>query len=213
MQIILWEKLDHTIMQSDLKNVVKIGGNIELYLSSNTNRYHSVASCSSIEFKLFFICVITSALYYIIMGRSRPSFDILVKWDSDGSQNVVHARDIRRIDNSYAIGSRVEMWWDPEGRYYQGVIIAVEDASTKAGGSTDEEDDMPLSTLRKTCGHDNIMSKPCSHLGCSNDIFAACVDCWSCLCVLHYNNSPCSEHHESPRNPTIHKVCNTLIDS
>ena len=57
------------------------------------------------------------------MGKSKCLFDLLVKWDCDGSKNVVSSKEIRKIDNKFYIGSRVEMWWEPDHKFYQGTVI------------------------------------------------------------------------------------------
>ena len=85
------------------------------------------------------------------MGRSKSSIDILVKWDYNGTDNVVSTRELQKIESSYSIESRVERWCVPHFRFYQGVVI---DAETPAP-CWDDEDDIPLSSILAACQRDS----------------------------------------------------------
>ena len=78
------------------------------------------------------------------MGKFKSSFDVLVQWDCNQTKNVVNTRELRKFEKSYSVGSRVEMWWEPHLRFYQGVIIDVENLPSLTP-SSDEEDTIPLS--------------------------------------------------------------------
>ena len=84
--------------------------------------------------------------------------DVLVKWDADGSKNVVSRKDIQLLDGqTLFIGCRVEMWWGPEKAYYKGRVEAFENSDEEIV-EEDEEENIPLSIYvrPRVCSKDRI---------------------------------------------------------
>ena len=98
--------------------------------------------------------------------RKHPDVDVLVKWDKDGTTNVV-SLDLLSGEGGTSKGSRVSMLWK-EGPWY-GKIVAVEDLL-----SDSDSDDVPLAKL--------IPAKESGTYNCTN-VFN-CTICVVCVPVF-----------------------------
>ena len=51
--------------------------------------------------------------------------DVLVRWEKDNSENVVQRRLLKVIGGGrIKIGSRVKMWWPPDGKWHFGGVMS-----------------------------------------------------------------------------------------
>lgn len=118
--------------------------------------------------------------------------DVLIEWQS-GGKNVVARKDlVCTYGPKITIGATVKMYWKPEGIWYLGTVIDIEQTSS----SDDSEDNVPLIKLLKDGDPYNNNNQHCEAQGCSAEVFSACPYCMALLCWTHFDNlAPCQNRH------------------
>ncbi|CAG4989572.1 unnamed protein product [Parnassius apollo] len=110
--------------------------------------------------------------------------DVLVTW-KDGTQNVVHTRELFPIRKGQKItlGTKVKMLY--ERKWWYGTVTVVE---AKEYSSSEDE---PLSTYVPA----NRVQNCCEYINCHNPILTTCTECACFLCAEHYQeDASCSNH-------------------
>lgn len=76
--------------------------------------------------------------------------DVMVQWDNDNTTNVVSLRDLKLpVGETLRIGLLVQMWWHPERRWYNGVVMDFGEPSPPSQSDKGSDDDIPLAQLIK----------------------------------------------------------------
>lgn len=131
--------------------------------------------------KLFF-----TDTYYLLnfLWDGFSMMDVLVTW-KDGTQNVVHTRELFPIRKGQKItlGTKVKMLY--ERKWWYGTVTVVE---AKEYSSSEDE---PLSTYVPA----NRVQNCCEYINCHNPILTTCTECACFLCAEHYQeDASCSNH-------------------
>ncbi|CAG4996526.1 unnamed protein product [Parnassius apollo] len=114
--------------------------------------------------------------------------DVLVTW-KDGTQNVVHTRELFPIRKGQKItlGTKVKMLY--ERKWWYGTVTVVE---AKEYSSSEDE---PLSTYVPANRVQNYTFIYYSYINCHNPILTTCTECACFLCAEHYQeDASCSNH-------------------
>ena len=77
--------------------------------------------------------------------------DALVRWDKDGTENIVSTKELKVVGGGrLRVNSRVRMWWTPNGKLYSGYVISTaknDDGDVDITTGSDDDDDIPLAQL------------------------------------------------------------------